>query len=90
MASKMHFVIIYREPHKLSKKKFCTTLHFIGFHQTFAIFALSVWKVLKKAIAQLNIRQENLVHQKSMKTAKLFSRLSFIIYGILMAGSSLP
>ena len=37
-----------------------------------------------KAIAELNIRQENytLIHQKSAKTAKLLSCLIHVVYGI--------
>ena len=51
--------------------------------KTFAAFALSVWKVLKKAVAQLKICQETFaVCQKSVKTTKLFSRLAFVVYGV--------
>ena len=42
---------------------------FIGFYpnlvESFAVFALFVWKLLKKAIAELNICQENF--QDSLK-----------------------
>ena len=54
-----------------------------GFHsnigKTFAGLAPSVLKVLKRAIAK-KIYQENLCI--SLKAAKLFSRLTFVCYGI--------
>ena len=47
-------------------------------------FASSVWKMLKKAIAELNICRENFCGLlKSAKTAKCFSRLTFVVYGTL-------
>ena len=46
-------------------------------------FALSVWKVLKKPVAQLKLcREIFVVCQKSVKTTKLFFRLAFVVYGV--------
>ena len=46
--------------------------------ETFVAFALS--KVLKKTIAQLNIRPKN--YYDSLKTAKLFSHVTFVTCSI--------
>ena len=52
--------------------------------------ASSLWKVLKKAIAQLNSRGKlfAVFNQKSAKTSKLYSRLTFVIYGMGLANIS--
>ena len=51
---------ICHKRHKFSRRK---VLQFTGFHphvgETFAVFASSVWKVLKKTIAHQIIRREN-------------------------------
>ena len=70
---------------KLSERK---VLRFTGFHEmreTFMSFASTVWKVQKKAIAKLNIRQENFCNLSKIraKTAKLLSCLTFVIYSYI-------
>ena len=51
-----------------------------------AVFASSVWNVLKKAIVQRNIHWENFCGSmkicKNRTRVKLFSRLIFIVYGM--------
>ena len=40
-------------------------------------------RMLKKAISELNIHLENFaIHQKSTKTTKIFSTLTFTVYSI--------
>ena len=54
-------------------------MQFTEFHpnvgKIFAVFASSVWKVLKKAIAQLNIRRKNF--HGSLKIWETFFLLNF-------------
>ena len=61
---------------KLSERK---VLQFTGFHpsvgKTFTFFASSVWKVMKKAIAQLSIRRDNF--HDSSKIRETFLSLNF-------------
>ena len=52
----------------------CTRIH-LNVGKTMAVFASSVWKVLKKAIAKLNITF--VIHQKSAENAQLFSHATF-------------
>ena len=58
------------------KREKSFTVHWISskrIGKTFLVFALSVWKVLKKAIAQLNLFQENFcASSKFHKNCKTF------------------
>ena len=62
------------------------------YKKTFVVFASSLSEVLKKAIAQLNVHQENFCNSsKLVKTAiKLFSCVTFGIYSILNALGIVP
>ena len=70
---------IYREQQKLSERK---VLWITGFHpdvrKIFAVFASSVWKVLKKATAQQNICRENF--HGSSKICENHKPLTFVVY----------
>ena len=66
-------------------EKFRGSLDFVQM-KTFTVFTSTVWKVLKKAIAELNIRHETfIIHHKSVKATVLFSCLTFVVYIIILA-----
>ena len=54
------YIVVHCKRQKLSERK---VSQFTGIHpnvgKTFVVFALSAWKVLKKAIAKLNICWES-------------------------------
>ena len=67
----------YRKRQKLSERK---VLRFTGFH-TNVVFALSIWNVLKKDIAELNIYQENFRDSSKIRENRKFSScLTFVVY----------
>ena len=63
----------YCKRQKLSERKI---LWFTGFH-TNVVFALSVWNVLKKDIAELNIYQENFRDSSKICENRKFSLFNF-------------
>ena len=74
---------MYHEQQKLPDRK---VLQFTALHpnigKTFAASALSVLKVLKKAIAKkIFVGKTYVIHRKSAKTTKIFSHelLSFMV-----------
>ena len=69
----------YCKWYKLSERK---VLQFIGFHpnvgKVFVVFASSLWKVLKEAIAELNIRWKTFSNSsKICKNCETFLSLKF-------------
>ena len=78
-------LISYRKWQKLGAKKFCSSLEFIQCRKIFAVFASSVWEVLKKAIAKLNIHGRNFHDSWEIhKNCKTFSHPTFVVYGITL------
>ena len=73
----IHCIATYHKRQKLSKRK---VLRFTGFYSN--VLGKHLWFLLHLYLKCL-IRKPFTFHQKSAKTAKLFSRLTFAIYDII-------
>ena len=73
-------IMRYRKRHKFSKRKVLVLLDFREKFHGFDSFVLKVLPLLKVFVGETFT-----VHQKSVKTAKLFSCVAFVFKGVLFS-----